>query len=110
MVENQRTSQTARILFMQLTPIHTNIEKFLELKKGVVILENPIGFPINEANLYMLSPNGDFIWKAEKPTPNILFTKLKLNEDSTISTFTNNGQFCEIDMETGKIISSSNFS
>lgn len=95
---------------MQITPLHTSIEKLLELKKGIVILESPNGFPIHEANLYMLSPNGEFLWKAEKPSPNILFTKLKLNEDSTISTFTNNGQFCEIDMETGKIISSSNFS
>ena len=109
MVENRRTRQTARILFMQITPIHTNVEKFLELKKGVVVLESPNGFPIHETNLYMLSPNGEFIWKAEKPSPNILFTKLKLNEDSTISTFTNNGQFCEIDMETGKITSSSSF-
>jgi len=101
---------TARTTHMQITPIHTSIEKFLELKKGIVILESPSGFPLNETNLYMLSPNGEFLWKAEKPTPNILFTKLRLNEDSTISTFTNSGQFCEIGMETGKIISSSNFS
>ncbi|MBI2332491.1 MAG: hypothetical protein HYU84_10100 [Chloroflexi bacterium] len=94
---------------MQITPLHTSIEKLIELRKGVVVLETPNGFPINETNLYMVSPNGDFLWKAEKPAPNILYTKLKLNDDSTISTFTNNGQFCEIDMETGKIISSSRF-
>ena len=95
---------------MQITPLHTSIEKLLELKKGIVVLETPNGFPLNETNLYMVSQNGDILWKAEKPTPNVLFTKLRLNEDSTISTFTNNGQFCELDMETGKIISSSNFS
>jgi outer membrane protein assembly factor BamB len=95
---------------MQITPLHTSIEKLLELKKGIVVLETPNGFPLNETNLYLISQNGDILWKAEKPTPNVLFTKLRLNEDSTISTFTNNGQFCEIDMETGKIISSSNFS
>jgi outer membrane protein assembly factor BamB len=95
---------------MQITPLHTSIEKLLELKKGIVVLETPNGFPLNETNLYMVSQNGDILWKAEKPTPNVLFTKLRLNDDSTISTFTNNGQFCEIDMETGKIISSSNFS
>lgn len=109
MVANQRTAQTARILIMQFTPIHTTIEKFLELKKGIVILESPTGFPISETNLYMLSPNGEFLWKAEKPSPNVLFTKLRLNEDSTISTFTNNGQFCDLNMETGKIISSTSF-
>lgn len=95
---------------MQITPLHTSIEKLLELKKGIVVLETPNGFPLKETNLYMVSQNGDILWKAEKPTPNVLFTKLRLNDDSTISTFTNNGQFCELDMETGKIISSSNFS
>ncbi|MBK6791434.1 MAG: hypothetical protein IPG80_02590 [Anaerolineales bacterium] len=95
---------------MQITPFHTSIEKLIELKKGIVIMESPNGFPLNETNLYMIAPNGDVLWKAEKPSENILFTKVKLNEDSSISTFTNSGQFCEIDMETGKIISSSNFS
>ena len=94
---------------MQITPLHTSIEKLIELKKGVVVMESPNGFPLSESNLYMVSPNGDILWKAEKPMPNTLYTKVKLNEDSSISTFTNNGQFCEIDMETGKIISSSNF-
>lgn len=94
---------------MQITPLHTTVEKLIELKKGVVVLESPNGFPMNETNLYMVSPNGEILWKAEKPTLNVLFTKLKLNEDSSISTFTNNGQFCDIDIETGKIISSSNF-
>ena len=94
---------------MQITPLHTTVEKLIELKKGVVVLESPNGFPINETNLYLVSSNGEILWKAEKPTLNVLFTKLKLNEDSSISTFTNNGQFCDIDIETGKIISSSNF-
>ena len=94
---------------MQITPLHTSIEKLIELKKGVVVMESPNGFPLSESNLYMVSPNGDILWKAEKPAPNTLYTKVKLNEDSSISTFTNSGQFCEIDMETGKIISSSNF-
>lgn len=95
---------------MQITPLHTSVEKLIELKRGVVVLESTNGFPLNETNLYMLSPNGDVLWKAEKPAANTIFTKVKLNEDSSISTFTNSGQFCEIDIETGKIISSSNFS
>ena len=94
---------------MQITPLHTSIEKLIELKRGVVVLENPNGFPLSESNLYLIAPNGDILWKAEKPAENSIFTKVKLNEDSSISTFTNSGQFCEIDMETGKIISSSNF-
>ena len=95
---------------MQITPLHTSIEKLIELKRGVVVLENPNGFPLNESNLYLVAPNGDILWKAEKPAGNAIFTKVRLNEDSSISTFTNSGQFCEIDIEIGKIISSSNFS
>ncbi|MFM8368276.1 MAG: hypothetical protein ACKOBL_08800 [Chloroflexota bacterium] len=95
---------------MQITPLHTSIEKLIELKRGVVVLENPNGFPLNESNLYLVAPNGDILWKAEKPAGNAIFTKVRLNEDSSISTFTNSGQFCEIDIENGKIISSSNFS
>lgn len=94
---------------MEIHPLHTSVDKLIELKKGVVVMENPVGFPINESNLYMLAPNGDILWKAEKPAQNILFTKMKLNEDFSISTFTNSGQFCDIDIETGKVLSSSNF-
>lgn len=94
---------------MLITPTFTKIEKLIELKKGTVVLESSDGFPIQETNLYMVASNGSVLWKAEKPTINVLFTKVKLNEDSTISTFTNNGQFADLDMETGKIISSSSF-
>ncbi|GAB4498465.1 MAG: hypothetical protein OHK003_10730 [Anaerolineales bacterium] len=94
---------------MQITPLHTSVEKLIALKKGTIVMEGSNGFPVGESNLYMLAPNGDLLWKAEKPTPDTLFTKLKLNEDASISTFTNHGQFCEIDIETGKIVSSSDF-
>lgn len=95
---------------MQITPLYTSVEKHIELKKGVIVLESPNGCPLNETNLYMIDSYGDIIWKAEKPAQNVLFTKMKLEEDSFISTFTNNGQFCEIDIENGKILSSSSFS
>ncbi|NWF62932.1 MAG: hypothetical protein HXY38_01390 [Chloroflexi bacterium] len=94
---------------MLITPLYTKIEKLIELKKGIVVMESPDGFPMQETNLYMLASNGSILWKAEKPAPNILFTKVKLNDDATISTFTNSGQFADLDMETGKIISSSSF-
>lgn len=94
---------------MQIAPLHTTIDKLIALKKGTIVMEGPNGFPVGESNLYMLAPNGDLLWKAEKPAPDTLFTKVKLNEDASISTFTSNGQFCEIDIETGKIVSSSDF-
>ncbi len=95
---------------MQITPLYTAVERQIDLKVGTVVLESPNGCPVNETNLYMINGEGDILWKAEKPNPNILFTKLKLNEeDMSLSTFTSNGQFCEIDIKTGKILSSSNF-
>jgi hypothetical protein len=53
--------------------------------------------------------NGSIIWKAEKPDPKTLFSKVKLNDDMTLSTFTISGQLCELNIETGKIISSTSF-
>ncbi len=94
---------------MEINPLHTKIEKLIELRKGIVVMESPEGFPIGESNIYMLGPNGDTLWKAEKPKPNTLFTKVKLNEDASLSTFTSDAQFCELNSENGKIISSSNF-
>lgn len=94
---------------MEITPLHTQIEKLIELRKGTVVMENPEGFPADGSNIYMLSPSGETLWKAEKPKANTLFTKVKLNEDSSLSTFTSDGQFCDLDIETGKITGTSNF-
>jgi hypothetical protein len=94
---------------MAVTPLFTQIEKTIALKTGTVVLENHVGFPFGESNLYLVASSGDITWKAEKPDKRALFTKAKLNEDNTISTFTTSGQFCEIDLATGKIISSENF-
>ena len=94
---------------MAVTPRFTQIEKTIELKSGTIVLEVHNGFPFGESNLYLVGSNGEITWKAEKPDQRALFTKVKLNEDNTISTFTTSGQFCEIDLATGKIISSENF-
>jgi hypothetical protein len=94
---------------MEITPLHTRIEKLIELRRGTVVMESPEGFPVDGSNIYMLSPSGETLWKAEKPKPNTLFTKVKLNEDSSLSTFTSNGQFCDLDIETGRITGTSNF-
>jgi len=94
---------------MAVTPLFTQIEKTIDLKSGTVVLENHSGFPFGESNLYLVGSNSEVVWKAEKPDARTLFTKVKLNEDSTLSTFTTSGQFCDIDLETGKIISSSSF-
>lgn len=90
---------------MNLTPLFTTVEKTIQLIDGVVVLENHNGFPFNESNLYLLDARGRIVWKAEKPEARALFSKIKLNEDRTLSTFTTHGYLCEIDLNTGKIIS-----
>ena len=94
---------------MAITPLFTQIEKTIDLKSGTLVLETHSGFPIGECNLYLRASSGQVVWKAEKPDARTLFTKVKLNENFTVSTFTTSGQFCDIDLETGKIISSSEF-
>lgn len=94
---------------MAVAPLFTQVEKTIDIKAGTLVLENHTGFPFGESNLYLVASNGEIKWKAEKPDKRILFTKVKLNENFTVSTFTTGGQFCEIDLQTGKIISSSEF-
>ena len=94
---------------MEINPLYTKIEKLIELRKGIVVMENPEGFPVAESNIYMLDTNGQTLWNAEKPKSGALFTRVRLNEDASLSTFTSDAQFCELDSENGRIISSSNF-
>ncbi|MCZ2121162.1 MAG: hypothetical protein LC108_02730 [Anaerolineales bacterium] len=94
---------------MEIPPLRTKIDKTIQIKLGTIVLEEHSGFPMTESNLYLIGSNGKIVWTAEKPEARTLFTRLRLNEDFTISTFTTSGQFCDINIETGKIISSSAF-
>jgi hypothetical protein len=89
---------------MEVKPLHTKIEKTIQTMIGEVVLENHAGFPMNESNLYILGSNGDVIWTAEKPAPKTLFSRVKLNDDYTLSTYTIHGHACELDLRTGKIV------
>jgi len=91
---------------MEIQPLHTKVEKTIQTLFGVVVLESTAGFPQNEFNLYCASADGRVIWKAEKPDPYTLYSRVKLNEDgATLSTYTLSGHACELDMKTGKILS-----
>lgn len=89
---------------MEVKAMHTKIEKQIQTVDGEVVLESHSGFPVNESNLYLLGANGDIAWKAEKPEPKTLFSRVKLNDDYTLSTYTIHGHACEVDLHTGKII------
>ena len=89
---------------MEVKPLHTKVEKTIQTMVGEVVLENHAGFPTNESNLYILGSNGDVLWRAEKPDPKTLFSRVKLNADYTLSTYTINGHACDLDLRTGKIV------
>lgn len=89
-------------------PLHTSVEKLVQVGRGQVVLENPRGFPRNESNLYLVSAGGEILWKAEKPEPNTLFSRIALNEEGeTLSTYTIGGHACELELKTGKLLSQS---
>ena len=91
---------------MEITPLHTKVDKSIQTLYGFVVLESPEGFPRGESNLYCTSTNGKIVWKAEKPDPYTLYSRVKLNEDgATISTYTLSGHACELELGTGKILS-----
>lgn len=91
---------------MDTQPLHTKIDKIIQTRVGLVILEIPDRFPYTESNLYCLSPNNKILWKAEKPEPNTLYSRVRLNEDgATLSTYTTGGHACDLELNTGKLIS-----
>jgi hypothetical protein len=91
---------------MDLTPLHTKIDKFIQTIFGTVVLENPNGFPRTESNLYCVSADGKVAWMAEKPDPNTLYSRVRLNDDgATLSTYTLSGHACDLELGTGKILS-----
>lgn len=95
---------------MLVEPLHTAVEKQIQTMAGEVVLESHGGFPKDESNLYLIGSDGKVKWKAEKPDPRTLYSRVKLNDDYTLSTYTINGHLCELDLNTGKIISSSSLS
>ena len=91
---------------MEFKPLHTKIEKTIQVNNGWIVLESPNGFPRNQSNLYLIELNGRSGWKAEKPEASTLFSRVKINEDNdTFSAYTLDGHACELDLTTGKLIS-----
>jgi hypothetical protein len=90
---------------MDIQPRHTKIDKIIQTKLGLILLEAPDGFPRGGSNLYCVAPSQKLIWNAEKPDPNTLYSRVKLNEDGTLSAYTIGGHACELELSTGRLIS-----
>lgn len=95
---------------MENQPLHTPIDKSIQTMLGLLVLEQPNGFPRHESNLYIVTGTGKILWKAEKPDPNTLYSRVRLNDDETISAYTIGGHACELELKTGKLISFSRIS
>jgi hypothetical protein len=91
---------------MDIQPQHTKIDKIIQTKLGLILLEATDGFPRGESNLYCVAPSQKILWRAEKPDPNTLYSRVKLNEDGTsFSAYTIGGHACDLELKTGKLIS-----
>ena len=90
---------------MDIQPLYTKIDKSLQSTYGTIILEDSMGYPRSESNLYCVSQDGKILWQAEKPDPYTLYSRVRFNEDGwTLSTYTINGHACDLDPQTGKIL------
>lgn len=91
---------------MEIQPLHTKVERAIQTKPGIIVLESHSGFPRGDSNLYCVASNETIVWKAEKPDPNTLYSRLRVNEDGvTMSAYTIGGHACELELRTGKLIS-----
>ena len=91
---------------MEIKPLHTKIDKTIQTTRGYIVLEDSLGFPQGETNLYHVSGEGQIIWRAEKPDPYTLYSRMRIGDDGlTLSTYTLSGHACEIDLQSGKILS-----
>ncbi len=87
-------------------PLHTQIEKIIEVKSGKVILEAHSGYPLDQSNLYCVTRDGQTAWFAERPAPDAHYIRVRLQEDGKrLSAYTTGRHACDIDIESGRLIS-----
>ncbi len=90
---------------MNIQPRYTEIQKSIHTLFGMVVLENPTGFPARETNLYCLGNTTGLLWEAQKPHPFTLYSRVRFNEDGeTLSAYTTDGHACELNLKTGQLI------
>jgi hypothetical protein len=93
-------------VFDEEKPRHTRIQKVISVTTGKAILEDHTRHPATESNLYFVAENGELVWQAEKPNPQSLYIRVKLNQDGrTLSAYTTDSTACEIDIKSGKLLS-----
>jgi hypothetical protein len=92
-------------VFGEVQPRHTKVEKLIEVSSGTAILEQHVGYPLKESNLYFVAPTGELLWDAERPAPDAHYIRVRLNEDGrSLSAYTTGRHACEIDLKTGRLL------
>jgi hypothetical protein len=93
-------------MFADVQPRHTRIEKVISVTAGKAILEDHKGYPLGESNLYFLAKDGQLVWQAERPAPDVHYIRVRLNEDGrTLSAYSTGSHACELDVKSGKLLS-----
>src|SRR5690349_14014662 len=88
-----------------IKPRHTQIEKEISAQIGTVILENPVGYPRGESNLYCVKQDGTLVWQAELPEAGVLYTRVMFDDQGEkLLTYSVRGHACEINLQTGKLL------
>lgn len=89
----------------EIAPRHTKVEKIITATVGNVILENPVGYPRSESNLYCLDSAGKLIWFSEFPEAGVHYSRVRFDDQGEkLLTYSVSGHACEIDLKTGKIL------
>lgn len=97
-------------MFDEIKPRHTKVEKVIQVKSGYVILESYSGYPLDQSNLYLVAENGETTWYAERPAPDAHYIRVRLEDDGMrLSAYTTGRHACEIDLNSGKLISQIEF-
>ena len=61
---------------MDVVALYTNIEKTIQINAGVIVLENPVGFPFNGTNLYLIDQTRrDHLEGRKTCSRHLLFTR-----------------------------------
>ena len=90
---------------IEMEPLRTQVQKTIQTVVGIIVLEDPNGFPHDESNLYCVGQNGQMVWRADKPEPAGLYNRVMLNMDgNTISAYAVTGQACELELTSGNLL------
>ncbi len=97
-------------MFGNVKPLHTKIEKIIEVRGGKVIMEAHDRYPLDKSNLYFITESGETIWYAERPAPDAHYIRVRLEADGKrLSAYTTGRHACDIDIDSGKLINQIEF-